>query len=137
LQSRDVDVLLTDQGMSGMSGLDLLNHVRVQHPSVLTMMLTANSNIDVALYAMNNVGAYKFILKPWNPDHLRRLIREAVKPATLPTDDVAADTLSTRTQNDMLLKWEKDCPGITKVERDADGVYLLEGNGDLGHDRTV
>jgi len=131
LQNRDVNLILADQSMPGMSGLDLLDHVRVHHPGVLTMMLTANSNIDVALYAMNNVGVYKFILKPWNPEHLRRLIHKALKRTALPSEHVA-EGQCTRPRADILRKWEEACPGISEVERDASGNYLLEDTGPSG-----
>ena len=78
LQERDVDVLLSDVRMPGMDGLTLLQRARAHHPELVSILLTAYGNVEVAVEAMK-VGAYDFLMKPVNLDHLDLLLQRALR----------------------------------------------------------
>ena len=80
LEQHRVDLVLADDLLPDMNGAELLDRVRMNHPSMLTMMLTSSSNVNVARMTHMNVGIYKFFLKPCNPDHLRTSIRRSLSP---------------------------------------------------------
>lgn len=65
-----VAVLISDQRMPGMSGLELLEKARALYPDTIRMMLTAFTELDLAMEAINRCHVHSFIAKPWNEDLL-------------------------------------------------------------------
>jgi len=64
LEAGTVDVMLVDMLMPRMGGMDLLSRVKVTHPEVEVIMMTAFANVDDAVSAVKN-GAYDFLTKPF------------------------------------------------------------------------
>jgi len=77
LATHPVDVIVTDQRMPGMSGIELLRRVRQLHPDVVRIMLTAHADTQVTAAAINEGAVFKFIFKPWSDEDLREVLREA------------------------------------------------------------
>jgi len=77
LADSEVDVLLSDLRMPGMDGLGLLRRVQAQHPSTICILLTAYGSVESAVEAMKQ-GAYDFLTKPVNLDHIEMLIERAL-----------------------------------------------------------
>jgi two-component system, NtrC family, response regulator AtoC len=78
LADDDVDVMLTDLRMPGMDGLALLRRVQAHHPDVVCILLTAYGSVETAVEAMKQ-GAFDFLTKPVNLDHLDMLIARALR----------------------------------------------------------
>ena len=78
LADNEVDILLSDLRMPGMDGLALLRRVHAQHPSTICILLTAYGSVETAVEAMKQ-GAYDFLTKPVNLDHLEMLIERALR----------------------------------------------------------
>jgi len=91
-------VVVTDQRMPEMSGVDLLSAVRERHPEIIRMMLTGFTEIKVAVEAINRGEIYRLITKPWNDDELRATIRQAFEQADL-KDEIKRLNRVTREQN--------------------------------------
>ena len=72
------DIMLVDIKMEGMSGLDVLQHVKENDPDVAIVMITAFGSIPTAIEAMKN-GAYDYMLKPFDPNELGVLIDKIIK----------------------------------------------------------
>jgi DNA-binding NtrC family response regulator len=125
LEGREVDMVISDHNMPFMTGLEFLKMVKAEHPGTLTMMLTGQKEIDVAVQAINQAGVYKFILKPWDDDDLRITIHRALESLDLVRE---RNVLSERVkERDAILRnLEKAHPGITQVEKDKDGYLILE-----------
>jgi response regulator RpfG family c-di-GMP phosphodiesterase len=70
-------VVVTDQRMPEMSGVDLLSAVREQHPDIVRMMLTGFTQMDIAVDAINRGEIFRLITKPWNDDELKATLRQA------------------------------------------------------------
>jgi DNA-binding NtrC family response regulator len=66
LGKSSVHVLITDQNMPGLSGIELLKEVRIRHPLVLRMMLTADADPETPIRSINEGEVYRFIRKPWD-----------------------------------------------------------------------
>lgn len=79
LEAESVDVLITDQRMPGMSGVELLRQARRRHPHVVRIALTAYTDIDLILDAINDGAVYRYIIKPWSVDEMRTTIRQAAE----------------------------------------------------------
>jgi len=77
-----VDVMLSDLRMPGTDGLALLRRVNAQHPQTVFILLTAYGSVETAVEAMKQ-GAYDFLTKPINLDHLDMLVARALKSRDL------------------------------------------------------
>lgn len=73
-----VDVMLADLRMPGMDGLALLRRSQAQHPGTVAILLTAYGSVETAVEAMKQ-GAFDFLTKPVNLDHLEMLIDRALR----------------------------------------------------------
>jgi adenylate cyclase len=79
IKNNKIDLVISDQNMPGMSGLQLLRRVRAEYPDVVTIILTASSEVETAVKAVNEVGVYQFILKPFNVMDLRLTVKRALE----------------------------------------------------------
>jgi len=91
-------VVVTDQRMPQMSGVDLLSAVRERHPEIIRMMMTGFTEIKVAVEAINQGEIYRLITKPWNDDELRATLRQAFEQADL-KEEIKRLNRVTREQN--------------------------------------
>ncbi len=74
----DVGLIVSDQRMPGMSGVEFLQQARQITPDAQRIVLTGHADISAAIGAINEGGAHRYLHKPWNDDELIRVIREAV-----------------------------------------------------------
>lgn len=125
LEMRDFDLVMSDQNMPGMDGVAFLQKVKAEQPRTLTIMLTGESDIQVAMHAINEAGVYKFIMKPWDDSDLKVTIRRALESLDLTKE---RDNLRERVKSrDTLLRnLENEHPGITQVDKDEEGYLILE-----------
>ena len=73
----DLDLILTDMKMPGMTGIELLESVKAIDPDLPVIMMTAHGTVDKAVEAMQK-GAYSYILKPFDNDRLIIFVKKAV-----------------------------------------------------------
>ena len=78
LASQPVGVLLTDQRMPGMTGIELCERARDLHPEVLRVVVTAYSDERTAIDAINRGRVSRFVRKPWDEVELRQVLRDCV-----------------------------------------------------------
>ncbi len=78
LQEGDIDLLLTDMKMPGMSGMELLEQVKKIKPEVPVIMMTAYGTIEMAVEAIKK-GAYDYITKPFENEELKLTIHKALE----------------------------------------------------------
>ncbi len=78
-QRQDFAVLLSDQRMPGLSGIDLCERVHASHPDIERMLVTAYSDLGAAIAAINRGHVGRYLHKPWNTDELLATLRDAVE----------------------------------------------------------
>lgn len=78
-QNPDIAVLMADQRMPGMSGIDLCERVQLSHPDIVRMLVTAYSDLQAAIAAINRGHVSRYLHKPWNAEELLATIRDAVE----------------------------------------------------------
>jgi len=83
LKKRPVDVVISDFLMPQMSGLEFLGEVRKLYPDVPRIILTGYADKENAIKAINEVGLYQYLEKPWDNDHLRLIVRNAIGTKSL------------------------------------------------------
>ncbi len=77
IKNHQRDILLVDIKMDGISGMDVLKHVKEHYPDIDVVMITAFGSIPSTVEAMK-AGAYDYLLKPFDPDELGILIQKLV-----------------------------------------------------------
>lgn len=78
MRENHVNVVLTDLGMSGMSGMELLAEIKRLYPETIRLVISGRSDSETILNAINNGNIYRYITKPWNDMELRILINQAL-----------------------------------------------------------
>jgi CheY-like chemotaxis protein len=88
-------VVITDERMPGMSGLDLLRRLRAEHPRTVRMVLSSYTDAQTVLGAINEGYVYKFLTKPWKNDVLFQTVADVVEALELRRENL---TLQARLQ---------------------------------------
>lgn len=79
LRSHQAAVIITDQRMPGMSGVDLLKRSLELSPSSLRIILTGYTEVDDLMDAINEGHVHRYITKPWDPYSLRETVRKELE----------------------------------------------------------
>ncbi|MDD2897139.1 MAG: response regulator [Desulfuromonadaceae bacterium] len=117
-------VVVSDERMLGMQGSDFLSRVRKQYPDTVRIMLTGHATLEAAMKAVNEGEIYRFFSKPWDDHYLKYAIRGAIEKYDLETEN--RRLLATVRQQSLEIKvLEKRYPGISRVEKDGRGVFVL------------
>lgn len=77
LANTPVQVVISDQNMPNMKGAQFLSIVKTKYPLTTRIILSAYSDFDLLIEAINNGAIYKFLTKPWDDTTLRQVIRDA------------------------------------------------------------
>ena len=77
LQENPIEVVISDQKMPEISGVEFFEMIMADHPDPVRMLLTGHADIDAVIDAINKGRIYKYISKPWNEAELKRLVEEA------------------------------------------------------------
>jgi DNA-binding NtrC family response regulator len=82
LESGSFDIILADIKMPGMDGLEMLRRIKLLKSDSIVIVMTAFATVDTAVQALKD-GAFDYITKPFDPDDLSHLIRNATKQISL------------------------------------------------------
>jgi DNA-binding NtrC family response regulator len=82
LESANFDIILADIKMPGMDGLEMLRRIKALKSNAIVIVMTAFATVDTAVQALKD-GAYDYVTKPFDPDDLSHLIRNASKQISL------------------------------------------------------
>lgn len=78
LEREDVQVVVSDEWMPGMRGVELLSQVAREYPYIVRILLTGDPQLDAAVRAINEGEIFRFLTKPCSPTTLDAVIREAL-----------------------------------------------------------
>ena len=125
LAHNDIDIIISDENMPGISGTELLAQVRVQYPDIVRMMLTGATDIEVAKGAINEGAITRFFTKPWEDYELLIGIQQALKVRELERDNEKLRS-SIRERDKLLNELEGEHPGITERRLTEDGAIIID-----------
>lgn len=74
-----IHIIMTDQRMPKVTGVELLTQVRQGHPQAVRMLFTGYSDLDSIISAINQGHIFRFLKKPWQPAELEDAVREAAQ----------------------------------------------------------
>ncbi len=86
LQSETFGVIVSDQRMPEMTGVEFLKEAKALSPKSVRILLTGYSELDNVIESINSGEVYRFITKPWDNDKLKKTVETACKIAELDAD---------------------------------------------------
>jgi len=119
LETAEFDIILADIKMPGMDGLEMLRRIKVLKTDAIIIVMTAFATVDTAVQALKD-GAFDYVTKPFDPDDLSHLIRNAAKQITLAEENetLRQKVVSLENVEDLIGKSES----IRKVLKDIENV---------------
>jgi C4-dicarboxylate-specific signal transduction histidine kinase len=76
---KNIDLLIADQRMPQMTGVEFLAQVAQLHPDTIRMVLTAYSDIEPMVAAINQGYVFRFMIKPFDPEEMRSVVQDALE----------------------------------------------------------
>jgi len=124
-----IDVILLDLMMPGMSGMEVLDHIRSINLNLLVIVITGYATVESAVEAMKK-GAYDFIPKPFTPDQLRIVVRRALEKRSLQKEAEFLRQERERSLRDIATEKSKiktiiNCMGDGVLVCDREGCIVL------------
>jgi two-component system sensor histidine kinase/response regulator len=92
LANHEVHIIITDQKMPGMTGVEFLSNTMIKYPEPIRIILTGYSDIEVLMKAINECGIFRYLTKPWNETEMNLTINQAL------------DTYRLRKENNELIR---------------------------------
>jgi response regulator RpfG family c-di-GMP phosphodiesterase len=79
LAGQQIDVIVSDQRMPGMTGVEFLRQAKQLYPDTTRIVLSGYSELQSVVAAVNEGAVYKFLMKPWDDEQLREHISDAFR----------------------------------------------------------
>jgi DNA-binding NtrC family response regulator len=77
MQEHEVHIVMSDQRMSRVSGIELLAKVKAKYPRAVRMLFTGYADLESIIAAINEGHIFGFLKKPWQPEDLESTVRQA------------------------------------------------------------
>jgi serine/threonine-protein kinase len=124
LKARRFLVMVSDQRMPGMTGVELLREARNAAPSTVRLLLTGYSDLNAIIGSVNESEVFRFISKPWDENDLRATLAEAVNVAIALEAAEASGRRAAKSSAPVLMVGEPVAArGVREV---AAGAYVIE-----------
>ena len=119
LENEGFDIILADIKMPGMDGLEMLRRIKLLKSDAIVIVMTAFATVDTAVQALKD-GAFDYVTKPFDPDDLSHLIRNASKQIVLTeeNENLKQKVVSLENVEDLIGRSE----AIKRVLKDIESV---------------
>lgn len=87
MEKEHIQVILSDQRMPDMTGVDFFGVIKDKYPDALKLLLTGYADIEAVIGAINEGQVFRYVTKPWNPEELELIVREAFEKYELITNN--------------------------------------------------
>ncbi|MEE4286221.1 MAG: sigma-54 dependent transcriptional regulator [Mariniphaga sp.] len=119
LEAGHFDIILADIKMPGMDGMEMHRRIRALNPEAIVIIMTAFASVETAVQALKD-GAFDYITKPFDPDDLSHLIRNAAKQVEMKLEN---ETLKNRIVSlENIEDIVGTSPAMMKVLKDVESV---------------
>lgn len=120
-------VILCDQRMPGLSGVQFLKEVRERWPDVVRIIISGYTDSEDIIAGINDAGIYQYLLKPWMPDHLLECVRGAAEAHSLQHDMHRLD-IELRSSTSVLRRRKAEKQHRVKASFDFDRIVRAPGS---------
>src|SRR5271169_3873816 len=79
MEQEPIHIVMSDQRMPEMNGVEFLKRLRERYPDTVRLLFTAYADIKAVIDAINQGNVYRYISKPWEPQELQAVLRQAVE----------------------------------------------------------
>jgi DNA-binding NtrC family response regulator len=121
LENAQFDIILADIKMPGMDGLEMLRRIKLLKSDSIVIVMTAFATVDTAVQALKD-GAFDYVTKPFDPDDLSHLIRNASKQIVLAEENESLKQKVVSLENVEDLIGKSDA--MKRVLRDIENVAV-------------
>ena len=77
MREEEVHIIMTDQRMPQITGVEMLTKVKARNPMAVRMLFTGYADLESIIAAINQGHVYQFLRKPWQPEDLQAAVRNA------------------------------------------------------------
>ncbi len=126
----DIGLIVSDQRMPGMSGVEFLEQAKELAPDAMRIMLTGFAELAVTIDAINKGCAYRYLTKPWDDGELLQALREGLQSYRLVQENRRLTELVNK-QNEELTEWNSSLK-----ERVMEQTVQLRKNNEELHKRN-
>jgi response regulator RpfG family c-di-GMP phosphodiesterase len=77
MQEEEVHIVMSDQRMPQVTGVELLTKLKVRYPHAIRMLFTGYADLESIIAAINQGHIFQFMKKPWQPEELQAAVRQA------------------------------------------------------------
>ena len=110
-----VGVVVSDQRMPEMTGVDFLEKSKAISPQSIRILLTGYADVNAAIDAINRGGTFRYLNKPWNDDELVQAVMGALQMYRLFAENKRLAAI-VKKQNAELKKWNTELEGIVQEQ---------------------
>ena len=136
VEDKPFDVVITDLKMSSLGGMEVLRRVKETHPDTMVIVITGYANVSSAVEVMK-MGAFDYLPKPFTPDELRAVTRQAVaeREVRLQNRELSQQKIELKPLSHQLIG---DSPKIKKViemnkkEAPTNSTVIISGENGTG-----
>lgn len=114
-ENKDICVIVSDQRMPEMTGVDFLEKSRKISPQSIRILLTGYADINAAVDAINRGGTYRYITKPWKDEDLLQTVKGALQNYFLVQENKRLNAI-VKKQNAELKKWSEELEVIVQEQ---------------------
>jgi diguanylate cyclase (GGDEF)-like protein/PAS domain S-box-containing protein len=116
LQKNKVDIIISDQRMPGMTGVEFLREAKLRHPNTIRMVLSGYTELQSVTDAINEGAIYRFLTKPWDDAQLRDQVEKAFEHKELMEENQQLD-MKIRTTNQELVAANRHLGNVIHTAR--------------------
>jgi putative two-component system response regulator len=87
MRNNKIDLIITDQRMPGMTGVEFLEKTIEEYPDTIRLIITGYTDADALIKAINTGRVYRYIKKPWEPEELKNTVKRALESYQLNIDN--------------------------------------------------
>lgn len=126
------DVVVSDYRMPGINGIDFLKMIKQTQPDAVRLVLSASTEFETVMQALNQAEVFRYIPKPWQGDELTATLAAAFARYDQAVEDRRLADLLRPEQGELTpqeleaRRLEAEEPGITKVNWGEDGSVRIE-----------
>ncbi|MBN2805532.1 MAG: response regulator [Prolixibacteraceae bacterium] len=102
LEHENIDLILTDQRMPGMSGIDFLKIAIDKFPELNRILVTAYSDYDILREAVNELKIFQYVEKPWKEEDIKSTIDSALEIHRLKMENMKLTSVLQKSNNDLV-----------------------------------
>ena len=82
MAQHEVEIIMTDQRMPELTGVEMLQKIKSQYPEAIRMLFTGFADINSVIAAINQGHVYRYLSKPWRPEELEAAVADAAAEYT-------------------------------------------------------